>query len=198
MFLCLGTPVCSYRIHFLCCRDLNKDLRLNYAKMWRAIIFADEAGIRKYTAKLGAGDMYKLWASMLTTKSWDKVIDETKDSNRLRVTGGYSDNAETRGHAQQYADEIGEVLRKVPRELLLILKTNDCLRNVDMALGHPANNFLISARYIQRALNAERSATRPGLTSAFWNAYDTVALEGRLQAFTWYMSARSLMAAWGL
>lgn len=35
---------------------------------------------------------------------------------------------------------------QVPRELLLILKTNDCLRSVDKALGAPINNFVISAR----------------------------------------------------
>ena len=39
------------------------------------------------------------------------------------------------GYAQQYAREISTLLWKVPREVLLLLKTNDCLRSVDLALG---------------------------------------------------------------
>lgn len=31
-------------------------------------------------------------------------------------------------YAAQYAREIGELLRRMPRPLLLLLKTNDCLR----------------------------------------------------------------------
>ncbi len=33
-------------------------------------------------------------------------------------------------HAAQYAQEITELLGKMPRVLLLLLKTNDCLRQV--------------------------------------------------------------------
>lgn len=38
------------------------------------------------------------------------------------------------------------MLRQIPRELLLILKTNDCLRSVDKSLGTPVNTFVISAQ----------------------------------------------------
>jgi aarF domain-containing kinase len=172
------------------CRDLPKELRLNYAKLWRAIIFGDEAAIRKYSARMNAGNMYKLWASMLTTKSFNKIVDQPGKLDKLRVTGSADLNA-TKRHVQQYHAEIGDVLRTVPRELLLILKTNDCLRNVDMSLGAPANNFIISARYIQRALNAERYESHPSLFSYMANAYDTVALELRLWLAQWYFSSSS-------
>ena len=39
------------------------------------------------------------------------------------------------GYAQQYAKEISALLWKIPREVLLLLKTNDCLRSIDHALG---------------------------------------------------------------
>ena len=70
---------------------------------------------------------------------------------------------ESQRNARAYADEIGVVLRKIPRELLLILKTNDCLRSVDMALGAPINNLVITARYTQAAINAARLSARPTL-----------------------------------
>lgn len=39
------------------------------------------------------------------------------------------------GFAAQFAQEITELLLRMPRPLLLLLKTNDCLRSVDYALG---------------------------------------------------------------
>ena len=39
------------------------------------------------------------------------------------------------GYAAQFSKEISNLLWRVPRELLLLLKTNDCLRSVDHALG---------------------------------------------------------------
>jgi len=43
------------------------------------------------------------------------------------------------GYAQVYMREIGDLLLRMPRPLLLLLKTNDCLRAVDNALGSPMN-----------------------------------------------------------
>jgi len=37
--------------------------------------------------------------------------------------------------SQMFAAQITQLLFKVPRVLLLLLKTNDCLRSVDLALG---------------------------------------------------------------
>jgi hypothetical protein len=41
----------------------------------------------------------------------------------------------------------------MPRPLLLLLKTNDCLRAVDLALGQPVNTTIITARECTRALH---------------------------------------------
>ena len=48
------------------------------------------------------------------------------------------------GYAAQFSKEISNLLWRVPRELLLLLKTNDCLRSVDHALGQVAtSDFLV-------------------------------------------------------
>lgn len=60
------------------------------------------------------------------------------------------------GFAATHAKEISSMLLKVPRPLLLLLKTNDCLRAVDIALGQPINNFIITARACARALAEHR------------------------------------------
>jgi hypothetical protein len=38
-------------------------------------------------------------------------------------------------YAQQFAADAAKLLQRVPRALLLLLKTNDCLRSVDASLG---------------------------------------------------------------
>jgi aarF domain-containing kinase len=167
-------------------RDISR-IRMSYAHMWRALVFGDERGIKRYSAEMGAGDMYQLFASMLTTRSWDKILgadDETRLED-LRVTPDADIKAETAAYAKQYSNEINVILARIPRELLLVLKTNDCLRNVDLALGCPVNNLVITARYTQRAINRDRRETRGGLLTALENAYDTLALEARVSTLSW-------------
>lgn len=56
------------------------------------------------------------------------------------------------GYAAVYARQIGDLLLRMPRPLLLLLKTNDCLRSVDLSLGAPVNTFVITAKTCSRAL----------------------------------------------
>jgi aarF domain-containing kinase len=51
---------------------------------------------------------------------------------------------------------VQTILARVPRALLLLLKTNDCLRAVDTQLGTPINSFIIMARFCTRAINEDR------------------------------------------
>ena len=175
-------------------RALPSDLRLNYAKLWRAILYGDERGVARYAARMGAGDMYKLWASMLTTKSWEHVMAAGSDTEALRVTNTAEHRSKSRSYARDHSDDIGVVLRKIPRELLLILKTNDCLRAIDFALGSPVNNLVISSRYITAALAAERSAAHPGLVTALTNWADWASMELRMRALSAYVAWRAWWA----
>lgn len=74
----------------------------------------------------------------------------------LRVSGDSREVERTKGFAREYSDEIQEILRRLPREMLLLLKTNDCLRAVDKNLGAPVNTFAITARYCVRGINQHR------------------------------------------
>ena len=54
-------------------RRLSDDFRLEYAGLWRSLVFGDEAGIRRHAAGLNAGDSVQLFAGMLTMRPWDEV-----------------------------------------------------------------------------------------------------------------------------
>lgn len=72
------------------------------------------------------------------------------------------DNEELKGYARKYQREISQLLRRMPSELLLLLKTNDCLRSIDADLGRPLNAISITARACCRALAEQRAANARG------------------------------------
>ena len=66
----------------------------------------------------------------------------------LNVPNSYEHRSLAQGYAAQYMREISCLLLRMPRPMLLLLKTNDCLRSVDAALGQPVNTFVITARCV--------------------------------------------------
>ncbi len=54
-------------------RRLSDDFRLEYAALWRSLVFGDEAGIRSAAGALGAAESVQLFAGMLTMRPWDEV-----------------------------------------------------------------------------------------------------------------------------
>lgn len=55
-------------------QEITSNFRVNYCKMWQAIISADLDGIKKYSEKMGVGDQYGLFACMLSARTWDTVV----------------------------------------------------------------------------------------------------------------------------
>lgn len=52
---------------------LTEEFRLDYCRLWQSLIWTDMQSVRKYSQRLGAGDLYPLFACMLTARSWDAV-----------------------------------------------------------------------------------------------------------------------------
>ncbi|XP_030890255.1 uncharacterized aarF domain-containing protein kinase 1-like [Leptonychotes weddellii] len=67
-------------------------------------------------------------------------------------------DAEIRNNAASYLPQISQLLNHVPRQMLLIFKTNDLLRGIEVALGTRAraSSFLSMSRCCIRALAAHK------------------------------------------
>lgn len=65
---------------------------------------------------------------------------------------------EIKDNAANYLIEISEILNKIPREMLLILKTNDVLRGIEYALNIQPNatSFLNMSRCCVRAVGEDQ------------------------------------------
>ncbi|XP_053553329.1 aarF domain-containing protein kinase 1 isoform X1 [Bombina bombina] len=138
---------------------LTDSFRLDYCGLWQSLISADMKGVRKYSQRLGAGEMYPLFACMLTARSWDSV-------NRGIDKGPVSreEALEIRSNAASYLPQISQLLASVPRQMLLLLKTNDLLRGIETSLRTKASSssFLSMSRCCVRALarhNKEKAAS---------------------------------------
>lgn len=65
---------------------------------------------------------------------------------------------EIRENATRYLNLISELLNRVPRQLLLLFKTNDLLRSIDHTLNTSATarSFITMARCCVRAVTLQR------------------------------------------
>ncbi|KAM6202668.1 aarF domain-containing protein kinase 1 [Rhynchocyon petersi] len=128
---------------------LTEEFRLDYCHLWQSLIWTDMKSVEKYSQRLGAGELYPLFACMLTARSWKAV---TRGIGQAPVTS--SEEMEIRDNAASYLPQISQLLNHVPRQMLLIFKTNDLLRGIEVALGTraSASSFLNMSRCCIRAL----------------------------------------------
>jgi aarF domain-containing kinase len=167
-------------------RRLDDNFRLEYSKLWRALILGDVKGITESATKMNAADSVPLFAGMLTQRQWRDVTRWEKGSNRLKHDRTEREKEEIQEFVGQHAQEIGSLLGKLPRELLLLLKTNDCLRSVDKELGAGYNTFMVTARECVRTINAVDRTTNPGIRSKVRSILERAKLEMRLQVMQMY------------
>ena len=95
---------------------------------------ADLDGIKIYADKLfqdpRVEKLYGLFACMVTGRSWrsiQKGIDKAEKNS--------AESQEIKDNVAKYMKEIADVLAFVNRQMILIFKTNDLLRNIEFSLG---------------------------------------------------------------
>lgn len=94
---------------------------MDYCRLWQALIKADMKRVQKYSRRLGAGDLYPLFACMLTARSWESVnrgIDQSPVS----------------------ASEVGlmtSILGVLPSSWVPSLVLTTCTADTTVMLGNP-------------------------------------------------------------
>lgn len=129
-------------------RGYDDGFRLDYAHLWIAMLSGDEEKIKYYSRKLGGGDAYIVFSCILTARSWESI-----QSARLNTARSSSETAHIQQNAGNFFEEITALLARIPRPLLLLLKTNDLLRAVAELLhtGQEAT-FLEQVRVCRQAV----------------------------------------------
>ncbi|KAJ5812272.1 hypothetical protein N7474_008573 [Penicillium riverlandense] len=138
-------------------RNIDRELRRNYAKLWLAVIDADLPRMREYAYKVAGvtDEQFPLFASAITGRDYRVLAKKNVVSSRTAEEKDDISGALGEGMLQQLVDLLG----KVPRIILLILKTNDLTRSLDENLHTrqgPMRTFLILARYATRTVFEEQ------------------------------------------
>jgi aarF domain-containing kinase len=139
-------------------RTIPEKLRIDYAKLWLAVIDADEPRMRKYAYEVaGITDaQFPLFASAITGRDY-RVLTRKEISTSAR--DGDEKEAISEALGEGLLQQLVQLLGKVPRIILLILKTNDLTRSLDEGLQTtqgPVRTFLILAKYASRTVWMEQ------------------------------------------
>ena len=105
-------------------RDIPLPLRRSYAKLWLAVLDKNEPRMRQYAKEVAgiSDEHFPLFASAITGRDFSVLVDrEGVSSTRSAAEKAVITDALGDG----MLEDIIKLLGKVPRVMLLILKTND-------------------------------------------------------------------------
>lgn len=162
-------------------RELDDSFRRAYCRLWAAILAGDAESIGRWCGEMGtAGDKEAsgLLAAVLVMRPWEDIVERKihsgsgsgrigspKDTSaagaRTSTTSATQrrQDAEIQAYAQRYLTKVISMLGVLPSNLLLLLKTNDCLRHIDRALGTPINTAAVIVKVTSEVIMREDLAT---------------------------------------
>lgn len=138
-------------------RTPDTELRRNYAKFWLALLDRDTERMRYYAKKFANinEEQFPILAAAITGRSIDTALNYDISKKRSEEETIKMKKALLEGFLLV---RIMSLLSKIPRMVLLILKTNDLTRNLDESLENPLGpkrTFLILAQYCAKTVYAE-------------------------------------------
>jgi len=175
-------------------------LRRSYAKLWLAVIDADEPRMRKYAYEVAGinDEQFPLFASAITGRDYRVVTKSVAAPRSLEEKEAISDAL-----GDGMIEQLVQLLGQVPRVMLLILKTNDLTRSLDENLHTrqgPIRTFLILARYAARCVYQEKLEQLRGsflLPRNLWLrfvAWSTFAkIEAKLSVYETWLGCRRIL-----
>ena len=178
----------------------DEKLRRDYAKLWLAVIDADEQRMRKYCYEVAGitDEQFPLFASAITGRDY-RVLTRKGVATSVRDDKEKEDINDVFG--EDFIQQLVQLLGSVPRIILLILKTNDLTRSLDESLGskQPMRPMMILARYASLTVweeAKEKIRMQGSLLNPhnFWNLFRAwlgfVRIELKLFGYERYLSVR--------
>lgn len=137
---------------------------------------------------MNIGEFYSLFACVVTSRSWSSISSGIQKSDVSE-----SERMEIQQFAASLIPQISQLLDKMPREMLLILKTNDLLRAIERSLGiaNRKETFLEMARCCAYAAYHDNMK----FATTYWKeislSYQLYFNLFKIYLATWYFAIRS-------
>ncbi|XP_058668537.1 uncharacterized aarF domain-containing protein kinase 5 [Ammospiza caudacuta] len=173
---------------------LSERDRVSLCGLWRSIVMRDHDGMRDRAEELGVKD-YLLFSEMLLQRPL------SRDS---RLLGGHL-SAEEREYMRSMAarrfPHVVQVLRQLPRPMLLVFRNINTVRSVHGALGAPADRYGIMARSAVRSWSRLRGGSAGSLRQRLHLGWERLRFEMALRLewlrFRVAAAALRLLSRWG-
>ncbi|XP_057210636.1 uncharacterized aarF domain-containing protein kinase 5 isoform X1 [Triplophysa rosa] len=171
---------------------LSKSDRVALCQLWRSIVLRDEAGMKRYANELGVKE-YFLFSEMLLQRPinmWDLGL------------GNILTREETtymRDMAMNRFDNIMQVLKSMPRPMLLVFRNINTVRSINITLGAPVDRYFVMAKSAVRGwgriqANDTRLLHRLSVFHCVWSFWESIKFEFALRSEMALMSiTRSLL-----
>ncbi|KAM3858620.1 putative aarF domain-containing protein kinase 5 [Diretmus argenteus] len=134
--------------------------RVALCKLWRSIVLRDKAAMEKYSNALGV-TQYFLFCEMLLQRPIS--MRELGLSNIL----SREDTSYMREMAVNHFESIMQVLKSMPRPMLLVFRNLNTVRSINISLGAPADRYFVMAKSAVRGWG-KIQAERPGMLPRLW------------------------------
>uniref|UniRef100_A0A8C3S0C3 AarF domain containing kinase 5 n=1 Tax=Chelydra serpentina TaxID=8475 RepID=A0A8C3S0C3_CHESE len=118
---------------------LSERDRTALCKLWRAIILRDDAGMKVCSAELGVKD-YFLFCEIL--------MQRPIHMGQLRLANILTreETLYMQTMARHHFDRIMQVLKDLPRPMLLVFRNINTVRSINIALGAPVDRYFVMAK----------------------------------------------------
>ncbi|XP_071355872.1 uncharacterized aarF domain-containing protein kinase 5 isoform X4 [Trachinotus anak] len=172
---------------------LSQHNRVALCKLWRSIVLRDEAAMEKYSKALGVKE-YFLFCEMLLQRPIN--MRELGLSNIL----SREETTYMRDMAIHRFESIMQVLKSMPRPMLLVFRNINTVRSINITLGAPVDRYFVMAKSAVRGwgkIQAERAGILPRLWVFRWvrTTWESLKFELALRSEMAVMSlTRSLLS----
>ncbi|KAF2075516.1 hypothetical protein CYY_003157 [Polysphondylium violaceum] len=122
-------------------RKIDNQVRLDFCHLWKSVCLGDIKSSEYYAKRLGAGDYSKHLGTLLNLRP-----EESRSNLRLM----------RRELGDQALGAINTILKNLPKEILLVLKTNNLIRQITTHFGIE-NGFLLMAKTCIKGIYVDNS-----------------------------------------
>jgi aarF domain-containing kinase len=158
-------------------RYLDDRFRTNYAKLWKALVLKDDENVRKYCLRFGIND-YKLYGAIVLMRSYSTAEAGLFDHHTLEEVARFKEE-----FSNKLSERILDALNLMPREMLLVMRTNSLLRALNQELGVPVNRHIINARIAAKGIH--KCTDNISLRNKIKNLWESVGFEVRIRYWEW-------------
>ncbi|XP_033616711.1 uncharacterized aarF domain-containing protein kinase 5 isoform X2 [Fukomys damarensis] len=135
---------------------LDQKDRESLCQLWRAIILRDNAAMKAHSAALGVQD-YMLFSEVLMQRP--VRLEQLWSSHLL----SHEETAYMQDMARDHFESVMQVIKAMPRPMLLVLRNINTVRAINVALGTPVDRYFLMAKSAVRGWSRLASAMYQGI-----------------------------------